>query len=189
MIPLPQGDTEVPGRRNGRMGMYCTYMRGSTSAVRILTICAGSVHSTRVRWRATPFSTGRFCSSRQTRHVPCETAQVHLEALHMTPGPRARWPTGTPLVLVADGLPFPSMTVTASLCGPVASGMMTVRAPLATLDTSFMIRASRMGPARHGQPRCRITERNHMAGAGGLTCATMTGGTHVLPGPQHEKPR
>ena len=33
MIPLPQGDTEVPGRRNGRMGMYCTYMRGSTSAV------------------------------------------------------------------------------------------------------------------------------------------------------------
>ena len=40
----------------------------------------------------------------------------------MTPGPRARWPTGTPLVLVADGLPFPSMTATASLCGPVASG-------------------------------------------------------------------
>ena len=47
MVPLPQGDTEVPGRRNGRMDMYCTYMRGSTSAVRILTICAGSVHSTR----------------------------------------------------------------------------------------------------------------------------------------------
>ena len=68
----------------------------------------------------------------------------------MTPGPRARWPTDTPLVLVADGLPFPSMTVTASLCGPVASGMMAVRAPLATPDTSFMIRASRMGPARHG---------------------------------------
>lgn len=40
----------------------------------------------------------------------------------MTPGPRARWPTGTPLVLVADGLPFSPVTNITSPCGPVATG-------------------------------------------------------------------